>query len=696
MLNWLIGSSTDLALSARLGILSYLLVGNDGSPLKKAIIDSHVGANLILACSSPNGLELTYHLAVDGAEPDAIETYRKVVFDKLKELSEKPFEQNEIDAAFQQVIYSCTEIGTHHALNVATNAVGAWMAGLDPTSLLERMPYYEAVRKEIEQDPMLLSDMIKTLFIDNTHRLDIILKPSHTVEAKEKSKLENQLAAIRARLSDAELDQISENARKLEEMNAKPNTEEDLLCLPQLKLSDISPTPYEIPTFTTTTDVGKPFVATEGLPTNDIVYLTLSFDISDLPEELWEYVPRFNGAVSDFGTKGHSYSETAGMRAAACGVLSSNFASRVTTTSDATYLPSIDFRLKTTTTSLDRALGLLHDAIFELDPEDKSRMADLLIQDRAVLRSDFVQDARNTTRTHSARTFTLPAHHTNLTSGLPTLYLLDELASIDIDEAYNRSAEKILQIRDFLLDPTRVTVALVGPDTVRSKVLNTVNKWLGEMKTQQRRPPVSSFIPNLTPKQEGLFAALQVSFSALTAPAPHTSHPDSVAFRVGASVISSDYMLPEIRFKGNAYGAGLTYAPLASLMGFMTYRDPHIVESYETMMRTADFVKNASWDKATVENAILTIVRQYETPVRPTVASTQILNRTLCKTTAEARAERYSRLLKLTPEEVREVTERVITESLKKTSYCVAASEAALQKAREAIPTLTMEPIIKG
>ncbi len=695
MLNWLIGDANDIAFNAKVSILSYLLLGNDASPLKKAITDSHVGANVIMEGKAANGLEMTFHLAVDGAEPSSIDAFRKVVFDTLTDLSEKPFDKDDIDAAFQQTVYACNEISTLHALTVSTIAVSAWMAGLDPTSLLDRAPHYAAAKREIDADPMLLSRMIKELFIDNNHRLDIILKPSATAEDEANRELENKLEKIHASLSDEDLDRIAQNAAELEAANARPNTPEQLACLPSLKLSDISPAPYAIPTWKATTDYGNLFIASDKIQTNDIIYLSLSFDIKDLPDELWGYVPRFTEAVSDFGTKRLDYAETARQRAMVCDTISAKAILSKSTQPDASFLPSITFILKTTTTTLDRALDLFREAIFELDPEDKARMADIIIQDRAVLRSDFVQDARSTTTIHSARFLNIAAYRKNQTSGLCELDLLERLATTDAEEAYAESVSKINKIREFLLCRERVTICLVGPDSVRTQILNRVNKWLGEMNGKRGAIPESGFIPNLSPRNEGLYAALQVSFSALTCPAPHISNQDSVAFQVGASIISQSYMLPEIRFKGNAYGAGLTYTPDAALQYYTTYRDPRVSESFETIMRAPEFIRSAKWSQQEINNAILTIVKLYETPIRPAIASARILADALMGTTQEDRARRYAKLLSLKAEEVQDVTLRITDEGLKHASYCVAASEQALKTAAASIPNLTITPIIK-
>ena len=113
------------------------------------------------------------------------------------------------------------------------------------------------------------------------------------------------------------------------------------------------------------------------------------------------------------------------------------------------------------------------------------------------------------------------------------------------------------------------------------------------------------------------------------------------------------------------------------------------------MLRAPAFVRATRWDHETVDNAILTVAKGFERPLRPAAACTAILSNWLCGRTDEIRAEEYARLLALKPGEVQGTTLRILEESLPHAAYCVAASEAALKEAAARIPGLTITPIVK-
>ena len=693
MLNWLTGDATDPAENARMNVLSLLLLGNSGAPLKKAIIDSRLGANILFEGPNGNGHEASFHLAIDGSEADRLEAFRKVVFDTLAGLVDKPFGKEAIDAAFQQSTYSCVEIGTNFPLTAIFRISSAWEAGLNPASGLDGLPYYNDLRKELDADPMVLNRLIREKLLDNPHRLDIVLSPDRDCAAKADARLAARLRAIREGLSDDDLDAIAETARKLEEANLRPNTPEDVACLPKLRVSDLDEKPKDFPYDKVPVPDANPFLAVTSIPTNDVVYLLAKFDLTGLPEDLWPYLPRFAGAVEDFGTEGADYATTALRRSAVTGSFSASLAYRTAATSADLFVPVLTIGMKTTMGTLDRALDLFGDALLRVDPRDPERMRDVLTQDRALIRTDAIQDARSTANVHAARKLNILGHRADMTTGLPQLALLDRLAA-DPDAAYPVVSEAILRIRSFLANRHRVTFAMTAPERARETVRGRIEGWLAEMACDTIAPDACDFRPDFSPRIEGLSAPIQVAFSACTIPAPHHSDPRAPFLSIGASLVSSDYLLPELRFKGNAYGAGLTYRREASLLNFFSYRDPHIAETIETYRRAIDFVRKADWSQEVIDNGILTIVKATEAPFRPNETSAIAANRELLGLTDEQRLAWREAVLSATPAKVKEAILAVLEEGLPQASVSVVASEEMLRNARAALGDFPVIPVL--
>ena len=81
---------------------------------------------------------------------------------------------------------------------------------------------------------------------------------------------------------------------------------------------------------------------------------------------------------------------------------------------------------------------------------------------------------------------------------------------------------------------------------------------------------------------------------------------------IGAHLIRLDYILSEIRFKGNAYGARFTYSPYDAVLSQSSYRDPHVARTINVFEQTVDYVKAVEWTQTDIDRAIIATAKDGE------------------------------------------------------------------------------------
>ena len=140
-----------------------------------------------------------------------------------------------------------------------------------------------------------------------------------------------------------------------------------------------------------------------------------------------------------------------------------------------------------------------------------------------------------------------------------------------------------------------------------------------------------------------------------------------------------DYLLPEIRLKGNAYGAGLTYNPCDAVIYQCSHFDPHVARTLDVFAQTADYVKQVEWTQTDIDRAIIAKASDYQKTVRPSQASTDALTHHLTGQTNEVIEEQYAQLRRTTPKEVKRALLQVLEENRDKASICVIASREKLE-----------------
>jgi hypothetical protein len=174
---------------------------------------------------------------------------------------------------------------------------------------------------------------------------------------------------------------------------------------------------------------------------------------------------------------------------------------------------------------------------------------------------------------------------------------------------------------------------------------------------------------------------MQVAYCSQIVPALHFSHPEAALLKLGARLISMEYLLNEIRFKGNAYGAWCRYESLNREIELGSYRDPHIVRTLDVFSGITDYVQQANWTQTDIDRAIIGTAKNYENPIRPKDAAKNALHRHLTGQTKEGREANFQQILSATVKDVRSTTLELFERNLKNSSICVVSSREKLEEA---------------
>ena len=571
MLSWLIGDATDPEEVILCHILSLILLGNEAAPLRKAIIDSKLGADLIYSGASSIGPSSTFYVGLKGSEAERAEAFTQLVIDTLTQVADSEIDSEKVEAAFQQATYHYQEVAPMFPLRMLYRVIETWIYEKDSDTFLKMGESLATVRQQWRENPAIFNELIRERLIDNPHRLLSVLSPDQDMQAKIDAELIERMKATRAQLTDAQVTQIAADAAELERLNGQPNSPEALAKLPQLQVDDLPEKPRHIPTV-----VEK--VAGRDLLKNDVFangvnYLVLNFDLQGLPQHLWTYLPRYADAISKLGAADMNYAEIAQRTSAVTGGIGCSPGFTTHALDPNRSLQNVSFHLKALDGKIEAALDVLHDLVFDVNPRDTERLRDVLVQAVAEYRTEMIHDGSSTAIHHASRGLSPQAHLAEIVHGLPQLRTSETLLN-SFDELNADLMGHIEEIRNFLLTRGRVTASFTGSDTSFQKTRAKLSEWLDKMPDEPIAAEPIAFQPFDTPPREGLAGPIQIAHCAHVIPAPHYSHPDSTLLSIGAHILRLDYIMSEIRFKGNAYGAWFTYSPFDANLYQASYRDP--------------------------------------------------------------------------------------------------------------------------
>ncbi|MDE0484142.1 MAG: insulinase family protein [Candidatus Poribacteria bacterium] len=674
MLSWIIGETTDPEEAILCQILRRILLDNEGSPLRKAIIDSKLGTdiryNIFDGKIGPNR---TFSVGLVGSEADRVDVFTELVIRTLTEIADAEIDKEIVEAAFQQITYDYQEVTPGFPFQMMTRVINTWIYEKQPTLFLKMGTHLSAVRQRYEQNPQIFNELIRERLLDNPHRLTTILTPDPEMQARLDATENKRLKAIRAQLTDEQMRQLAADSAELERLSGKPNSPEDLAKLPQLHVSDLPEEPLQIRT-TVETVSERPLLRND-IFSNGVNYLTLNFDLQGLPQHLWQYLPKYTDAINKLGVGKMNYEQMAQRKAAATGSIgcSPNFTTHALDPNR--HVWDMQFRLKALDSKIEDALSVLRDLIFDVNPRDKDRLYDVLYQ--AVDSKYDYYDASVANR-RAARRLSQRGFLTDIVYGLPRLRT-SEMLFESFDESYEELTGYIEQIREFLLVRDRVTASFTGSDAAYEVFRGQFAEWIGDMRDEPIVPVPIGFKSFDMPPREGLAAPIPIAHCTQMMPAPHYAHPDSGLLTIGSHILENDYMLPEIRFKGNAYGFSFSYNAFEPMLYQGSQFDPHVARTLDVFAQTVDYVKQIEWTQTDIDRAIIAKSSDYLKTVRANQASTDAIWHYVKGQTREVVEEKYAQLQRATPKEVKRALLETLEENIDKASICVIASREKLE-----------------
>jgi len=680
-INWMAGDTTDPDDAVALHILGLILCGNEAAPLRKAIVESQLGQDTFLLGESAIGVEAIFSAGIKGSEPDRTDAFTRLALDVLEESAKNIFTPSAVDAAFQQAAYHQLEIHSGFPLHMLGRAIAAWPYGGDPLAFLRMKERLAKCRRRYEGNNAFFNQLIRERILENPHRLTLVLKPDVELQERLDSEEIKRLSATRDAMSPSGCKRIAKLATELEISSTRPNPAAAVARLPQLKIGDLPEKPRHIPSTAIRLETGNVMLINHVL-SNGVNYLLADFDLTGLPEKLWPCIPFYCDAVQKLGVEGMNYQDVAREISLCTGGIACWPYLLTRVSPGRLPVRRLRFSMKTLDDKIGPALDILSRIIFTTDPLDRNRMRDIAVQSLAEWRTRIVHSGATTAALRAARGLSENAYVANRMGGIPQLEFSRDISD-RFDAHYIPLVADMEAIRNFLLARGRMCASFTGSDRCAEITKRALTEWSMRMRGERISPAPAGFRKLRCAPSEGLATPIQVAHCALAAPAPHVSGNNSVHIALGAHIVSMDFMLPEIRFKGNAYGAWCRYDSMGEMLSLGSYSDPHIVETLNVFAAVEKFVKQAAWTRTDINRAIIALSQNDEKPIRPEDATGLAMVRMLTEQTDEWRERRRIQLLATTPHDVRSAMMATLRAAKSHSGICVVAGRKNLEQANK-------------
>jgi presequence protease len=667
--SWLMGDSRDIVETFSLGIMSALLMDGYGSPLYKGLIEAGLGTEW-----SPNagydgsGQVGIFSVGLTGVKQADVPKVKQTIHKIFEEVHETGFEKGKIDGYLHQLEISLKHKTANFGMGLMQRVKPKWFEGVDPFGSLAWNDTVSAFQGELAKGGYLEGLLEKYLLNDRT--LTFTMEPSASygeeLVAEEESRLARKIAEVteKAGGESAAREQLAKRELELLEEQGKSNTQ-DLSCLPTVHVKDIPRQKEIIEVRDGNVDGVK--IQWREAPTNGLTYFRAINTFENLPEELRSLIPLFADSIMRLGTKDMTMEQIEDLIKLKTGGVSAGYHA----TSSPLDFMSASEGMVFSGTALDRNVPDMYNILrmLILDTNFDSPDAELrirqLLQGSADGVVNSIASSGHAYAQGAAEAGLTPLGHLNQqVRGLSQVKLIASLASRPESEGLADIIQKLKTIQK---------LAFSGSNTFRTALT------CGSESISQNESALASFVSSL-PKDsntttKSLFSDFsrntktfyplpyQVYYGALAVPTVSYTSPAGAPLQILAQLLTHKHLHHEIREKGGAYGGGAYSRGMDGIFGFYSYRDPNPLNTMSVMRNAGQWAVEKKWSDRDLEEAKLSVFQSIDAPQS---ISREGMSRFLSGVTDEMVQERRERLLDVTKDQVREVAQKYIVESMNK------------------------------
>jgi presequence protease len=649
---WMLAENKDFETVLLLEIVSGLLVGSAAAPLRQVLIDSGLGEDM----SPVSGIEselrqLMFCAGLRNAQSADVQKIEKLILDTLQKIVAKGFDRELIEGILHQVEFHGKEIsrGSYpYGIALMGNVFQTWLYDGDPLIGLDFSRAIENIRKSWTDDPQVFQKMTQKWLVDNPHRLLAVMEPDPGFSEKNEAKLSQKMAALKAGFTKEQLRQIDEQAARLKIFQSETDSPEAAATLPKLKLEDI---PRQVETIPTQyKSIASVATLEHDLFTNGIAYVDLAFDIAHVPEDLQLYLPLLGKIMSGMGAADFTYDEMSKRIALNMGGFGYDLSAGFSVDATDTWQKMI-FSFKALYRTIPEAFNTVCDILCAGDLEQEARMRDLIAERKNNLQSSIVPSGHIFAKRAAGAALTLPAYRDEQWHGRTQLRFVQQQSG-DFDASKKNLRDKLEQLKAIVFHKNNLTINI----TAEANGLNLVEEHIGRLleKLPASHPAERPGEPALAPVYAGIAVPTQVSYVARAMRAPAYNDPSSALLMLAARELSNSYLYKYIRVQGGAYGGMSSFDATMGIFAFLSYRDPHIVETLNVFQAAQKFYSKNDMSADDMEKAIISTLSALDKPLDPSGRGYVALIRHFAGATDQMRQSFRDQIFAATPREVRD------------------------------------------
>ena len=681
--------SKDPKLDVTMRVLDYCLCDAEGAPLREALMEKGIGEDV--GSLFEDGIaQPCWSLVARNTGEERKNEFVSTVRGVLSDIVTNGFDEDALRAGinYHEFRYREADFGSYpKGLIYGLSAMDSWLYNEDePWEYLKNGAVYEELKEEIGTG--WFEKTVQKYFLDNPFRSVVVLYPEPGLTDRKEREQDDRLSRMLGSMPKEEAERIRREQERLDTYRKTPDTPKALSCIPMLGKEDLRKEALKFNNIFSSVGKWNTIFLQHPVFTNHISYIKLVFSLEGIPQKYYPYLGAFRTVFTALSTEDQDYPELNNRINIETGGIGCGMQTVERVTEQGGYRFLFDVHMKSLDENVPKAFALLEEIVLHTEYTDKNRLRDLLMEERSGMKSELIGSGHVTAAGRAEASFSEPAAVMDDLNGIDGYRFLDTLL-----ESFDERAEEVLQnlkeISEWIFRPENVVCAdctadesaMDGAGAEIARFLDAISvnteknrRNLLQMNEKEQAP----FRAALVKGSEAFETAGGIQFVCRAGNFRKNGLPYNGALRVLRIALSLNYLWNNTRVLGGAYGCMVRFKRNGTSY-FVTYRDPHLMNSVRIFEEAADYVRNFDADERTMTQYIIGAVSAMDQPYTPSGFGDYCLLGYLAGESEESKQKARDEVLSCTPEKIRMLAP-YIDAILSEHAFCVVGSAAKIEQ----------------
>ncbi len=681
--NVVTGDILDKETYLALQILEYAIVSMPGAPVKQALLEKGIGKD-ISGRYNNYILQPYFNFTAKNANAEDKDEFVATIREELEQLVKNGIDKDSLLAAlnFFEFQYRENDFGSYpKGLMFSFQVFDSWLYDdAEPFRHLEQNEQFAKLREMLDTD--YYEQLIKKYFLDNTHSSLVVLKPEKGLTTRKDEELRQKLAKIKSEMTEEEIDKLVEKTKNLKKYQETPSTKEQLDTIPVLSREDLS---KEVEPFhNTVVSEDGITVVRHNIFTNGIGYLSLCFDITDIPYEMLSYLVVLKGTLGYMDTENYTYAELSNEMGIHTGGIYQEINVYRNASNTDKYNIKFEVKAKVFFEKVEKAIELIEEILFRTKLDDTKRLYEIICEGKSNLQGSLMRSSDAAAVIRNFSYISKIGAITEKLKGISNYKFIENLES-NFEANKEDLVKQLRTLEKYVFRKDNLVVSYTANDDGYAYFKDSFGKLADKLSKNDRLAMASIDDIVIDKKNEGFKTSAQVQYVTRTGDFSKAGYKYNGALRVLKTILNSEYLWKNIREQGGAYGCNCMFGKSGESY-FSSYRDPNLRKTNEVFDGVPEYIRNFTTDERNMTKYIIGTISSMDVPLTALSKGSRSMSAYFNEENIENLQRERLQVLNANEETIRSFAD-LVEAVLSCNSICVVGNEANIEKDKDLFKT---------